>query len=223
MTDAVALARLFHDTYERLAPAFGYETRQDTKVFDETSANGRLMTAVAGEVLRDLESRLAEANATTREVMAQRDAARKDHIEIAELLGCTELDDDYIGALRVMRATIAEEVWLELTRRFSLGGGSASRAVIADVIRANLTADADVLRQCRDICDVGTNADLLLEVRRLNETDDAWIERAAKDAACRSNCGITWHPQFGEPCKVAAVRAREPIATAIRDAMREVK
>lgn len=42
----VELARLFHDTYERLAPAYGYETRPDTKQFDPHSPNGRLMCAV---------------------------------------------------------------------------------------------------------------------------------------------------------------------------------
>lgn len=36
------LARLFHDTYERLAPQFGYDTREDTKEFDPTSPNGKL-------------------------------------------------------------------------------------------------------------------------------------------------------------------------------------
>lgn len=41
-----ALARRFHETYERLAPQFGYETRQDTREFDPTSKNGRLMIAV---------------------------------------------------------------------------------------------------------------------------------------------------------------------------------
>jgi len=44
------LAILFHDTYERLAPSFGYETRDDTKVFDQTSKNGKLMVAVAHEI-----------------------------------------------------------------------------------------------------------------------------------------------------------------------------
>jgi len=44
-------ARLFHETYERLAPTFGYATRADTKVFDPTTPNGKLMTAVCGEVL----------------------------------------------------------------------------------------------------------------------------------------------------------------------------
>lgn len=48
------LARKFHDTYERLAPEFGYETRPDTKAFDLTSANGRLMVAVCKELLNDL-------------------------------------------------------------------------------------------------------------------------------------------------------------------------
>lgn len=49
-TDHAELARRFHDTYERLAPSFGYETRPDTKAFDPESPNGRLMTAVCKEV-----------------------------------------------------------------------------------------------------------------------------------------------------------------------------
>ena len=48
--DALKLARLFHTTYERLAPEFGYETRTDTKVFDPLSSNGRLMLAVCSEI-----------------------------------------------------------------------------------------------------------------------------------------------------------------------------
>lgn len=42
----IAKAREFHDTYERLAPSFGYETRPDTKAFDPESPNGQLMIAV---------------------------------------------------------------------------------------------------------------------------------------------------------------------------------
>jgi hypothetical protein len=49
---AETLARRFHDTYERLAPQYGYETREDTKAFDPATPNGRLMIAVCGEVLR---------------------------------------------------------------------------------------------------------------------------------------------------------------------------
>lgn len=45
-----ALARRFHETYERLAPKFGYETRFDTKTFDPATPNGRLMIAVLTEL-----------------------------------------------------------------------------------------------------------------------------------------------------------------------------
>lgn len=48
---AKGLAILFHETYERLAPSFGYETRQETKEFNEDSNNGRLMIAVCDEIL----------------------------------------------------------------------------------------------------------------------------------------------------------------------------
>ena len=54
--NALKLAILFHETYERLAPSFGYETRDDTKKFDETSKNGRLMVAVCGEILSILKA-----------------------------------------------------------------------------------------------------------------------------------------------------------------------
>lgn len=49
--EAEALARQFHDTYERLAPAHGYETRKDTKTFDPEAANGKLMIAVCQQIL----------------------------------------------------------------------------------------------------------------------------------------------------------------------------
>lgn len=57
MSDALALAIRFHETYERLAPSFGYETRTETRAFDPTTPNGRLMVAVCAEIL---ETGLAE-------------------------------------------------------------------------------------------------------------------------------------------------------------------
>lgn len=51
-TAAEQLAVLFHDQYETLAPKFGYETRPDTKKFDPKTPNGKLMVAVAKEVLK---------------------------------------------------------------------------------------------------------------------------------------------------------------------------
>ena len=52
--DATDLAELFHETYELLAPDYGYETRQETRVFDPNSPNGKLMIAVSDVILCDL-------------------------------------------------------------------------------------------------------------------------------------------------------------------------
>ena len=55
MSDELAdrLARLFHETYERYAPDFGYETRKDSAVpwEDVPQQNKDLMVAVADHVL----------------------------------------------------------------------------------------------------------------------------------------------------------------------------
>lgn len=49
------LAQRFHETYERLAPQFGYEPRAETSVpWDEVpEPNKSLMIAVAAEILLD--------------------------------------------------------------------------------------------------------------------------------------------------------------------------
>lgn len=54
LTDPLALAVLFHHTYEKLAPESGYETRKETRVFDPESPNGRLMIAVCAEIQKVL-------------------------------------------------------------------------------------------------------------------------------------------------------------------------
>jgi len=51
---ALELAIFFHDTYEKLAPQYGYETREDTKEFDPESKNGRLMVATCQEVINSV-------------------------------------------------------------------------------------------------------------------------------------------------------------------------
>lgn len=68
-------AILFHETYERLAPSFGYTTRTDTRKFDAESANGKLMIAVIGEVMG---AALAEARAEALEENAKLRAALKE-------------------------------------------------------------------------------------------------------------------------------------------------
>lgn len=47
----VRFAEFFHESYERLAPQYGYETRPETRVFRPESPNGALMIAVCEEVL----------------------------------------------------------------------------------------------------------------------------------------------------------------------------
>jgi hypothetical protein len=49
------VARLFHETYERLAPSFGYETNKHTRTFFPLSTNGQLMIATCGIVRRAIE------------------------------------------------------------------------------------------------------------------------------------------------------------------------
>jgi hypothetical protein len=52
---ALAVAKRFHEAYERLAPQFGYETRKETRAFDPNSPNGKLMVAVCKELLKEPE------------------------------------------------------------------------------------------------------------------------------------------------------------------------
>ena len=58
--DAESLARLFHETYERLAPEHGYETRKASAVPWEQvpQKNKALMIAVTGVVESELRTRV---------------------------------------------------------------------------------------------------------------------------------------------------------------------
>ena len=53
---AEALAKFFHETYERLAPEYGYETREESAVSWENvpKQNKSLMIATSKEVLKML-------------------------------------------------------------------------------------------------------------------------------------------------------------------------
>lgn len=59
---AETLAQRFHETYERLAPSFGYETREASAKpwADVPEQNKRLMIAVCGEILALLPPPLTE-------------------------------------------------------------------------------------------------------------------------------------------------------------------
>jgi len=57
------LAQLFHETYEQLAPDYGYETRKESAVpwTEVPEPNKRLMCAVAGKVLAAFASEMSDA------------------------------------------------------------------------------------------------------------------------------------------------------------------
>jgi len=48
--NAIKLAILFHELYEKHAPEFGYETRDETKTFKAHTPNGKLMIKVCREI-----------------------------------------------------------------------------------------------------------------------------------------------------------------------------
>ncbi len=72
--DAEAIAQRFHEAYERLAPSFGYETREASAVpWDQVPENNRrLMIAVVAEV-----APLIAQHETNRALVANRNA--RDH------------------------------------------------------------------------------------------------------------------------------------------------
>jgi hypothetical protein len=61
MVNGLEVAKKFHETYERLAPGYGYQTRPDTKAFDAASPNGRLMAAVCQTVGDEIEKSAFDA------------------------------------------------------------------------------------------------------------------------------------------------------------------
>lgn len=74
----VAWAISFHETYERLAPSYGYETRADTKQFDPDSQNGQLMRAVMRDLVLPLVSALERLRKATLDDREDISAARSD-------------------------------------------------------------------------------------------------------------------------------------------------
>ena len=58
MKNAGELAKTFHEVYEKLAPAYGYETNKETRIFDKNSRNGKLMIATCEGILNMLDSEL---------------------------------------------------------------------------------------------------------------------------------------------------------------------
>jgi hypothetical protein len=52
--NGLELAKKFHELYEKNAPNYGYETRKETREFNEDTPNGKLMIAVCEQILASL-------------------------------------------------------------------------------------------------------------------------------------------------------------------------
>lgn len=63
--EILEITKEFHDTYEKLASEYTYETREDTKVFDINSNNGKLMYATVNEIVSPIlkENKILRENA----------------------------------------------------------------------------------------------------------------------------------------------------------------
>ena len=89
--EILEITKEFHDTYEKLASEYTYETREDTKVFDINSNNGKLMYATVNEVIKPI----LEENKKQKKVLDKANKKLNNFIECckAEKL---ESGNDYI-------------------------------------------------------------------------------------------------------------------------------
>lgn len=67
----------FHNTYEELAPKFGYETRKDTREFDFNSNNGKLMYATIEKVVKPILNRLEQLEQENKELKEAKKSMRE--------------------------------------------------------------------------------------------------------------------------------------------------
>ena len=94
--EILEITKKFHDTYEKLASEYTYETREDTKVFDINSNNGKLMYATVNEIV----SPILKASKKQKEVIDKAIEKINDYkIYCKENKGFTEYTDIEIEAI----------------------------------------------------------------------------------------------------------------------------
>lgn len=108
---AARLAETFHNAYERLAPSFGYETREDTKTFSPDSQNGKLMIATCADILSSNQLiTTADADARVKAaVLAEREAAKSMVWTLGHEIKASMLvdEDNERAVLDMVKATAA--------------------------------------------------------------------------------------------------------------------
>ena len=82
--EILEITKNFHDMYEKLASEYTYETREDTKVFDISSNNGKLMYATVNEIVspilkenQELNQKYLNAVADYETTMAEKEQLKK--------------------------------------------------------------------------------------------------------------------------------------------------
>ena len=78
--EILEIIKKFHNTYEKLASEYTYETREDTKAFDINSNNGKLMYATVNEIV----SPILKENKKYKEVIDKLKNKTKENIENAK-------------------------------------------------------------------------------------------------------------------------------------------
>lgn len=99
---AEQLAQFFHETYEQLAPAFGYKTREASAVpwADVPEKNKHLMIAVAGEVLKaEMISRIGKPTKDDQGPTAMLVTSSAEHVRIDLGAECTWFALEKAGAV----------------------------------------------------------------------------------------------------------------------------
>ena len=110
--EILEITKKLHDTYEKLASEYTYETREDTKVFDINSNNGKLMYATVNEIV----SPILEEN---QELKKQLEELKEEYIEFQEKASDIqfELRDDRDNYYERLQAKYREQKefikWLE--------------------------------------------------------------------------------------------------------------
>ena len=76
--EILEITKKFHDTYEKLANEYTYETREDTKVFDINSNNGKLMYATVNEIVNPILKENQELNKQVEDISEELELVRCD-------------------------------------------------------------------------------------------------------------------------------------------------
>lgn len=156
MSDDSELARRFHEAYERLAPSFGYKTRDETAVpwEDVPEANKRLMEAVVGEVCDRLSverDRLDDRNAALRDQLENNrsllDTARAERD--AALAARDDAQSAAFAAMEHYNATLGRALKAENELAAAVAERDTARAALKDAEQQNELLEGDVLRFLR--------------------------------------------------------------------------